>query len=131
MNHDEQTLIGGDSGKEKLPVKRKKPPMLPNQSTNTYIFCLVKKHVRFCLYWIFLTSLFFLENFITHHSFYIILDAINGGTLWGMAITKAVSTNDKLVYCIVVFLFDFISGVQQVVPQSVKLGEIHSQVGDL
>lgn len=47
----------------------------------------------------------------THHAFYIIPDAIDGGTLRGVAIAKAVSTYDKLIYGVVVFFFDFSSGV--------------------
>lgn len=67
----------------------------------------------------------------TNHAFYIIPDAIDWGALWGVAIAKTVSTYDKLIYGIVVFFFDFSSGVQQVVSQCVKFGEVHSQVGDL
>lgn len=48
-----------------------------------------------------------------------------------MAVAEAVPTYDKLIYCIVVFFLDFSSGVQQIVSQRVKLGEVHSQVGDL
>lgn len=54
-------------------------------------------------------------SLITHHSFYIIPDAIDRGALRSVAIAKAVSTYDKLIYGIVILFFDFSSGVQQVV----------------
>lgn len=72
-----------------------------------------------------------MRAYYTHHSLYIIPDAIDGGALRGVAIAKAVSTYHKLIYGVVVFFFDFSSGVQQVVSQCVKFGEVHSQVGDL
>lgn len=68
---------------------------------------------------------------MTNHSFYVVRDAIDGGALGGVAIAKAVSTNDQLVHCVVVLLLDFCSRVQEVVSQRVELGEVHSQVGDL
>lgn len=91
------------------------------------VCCLVKSNVFF------LISLFWswFHSCVAHHSFYIIPDASYGGALGGVAIAEAVSADDELIHGVVVLLFDFSSGVQQVVSQRVKFSEIHSQVGDL
>lgn len=67
----------------------------------------------------------------SHHSFNVVPDAVDGGALGGVTVAEAVSTHHELIHGVVVLLFDLRSGVQQVVPQRVELGEVHSQVRDL
>lgn len=67
---------------------------------------------------------------LAHHAL-LILDPIDGGTLGGVAIAEAVAADDQLVHGVVVLLLDLHAGVQQVISQSVQLGEVHAQVSDL
>lgn len=48
-----------------------------------------------------------------------------------MAIAKAVAPDNQLIYGIVIFLFDLSPWVQQVITQSVQLGEVQTEISDL
>lgn len=47
-----------------------------------------------------------------------------------MSVTEAASSDHQLVDGVVIFLQDVEASIQQVVSQSVELGEIDPQVGD-
>lgn len=51
-------------------------------------------------------------GFATHHSIYIISDAIDGSTLRGVAIAEAVATHNQLIDSIIILFFNFWSGVK-------------------
>jgi hypothetical protein len=58
------------------------------------------------------------------------LSSFDWGTFVCVAVAETVSSNDHLVQGVVVFVFDVISGIQQVISQSVQLGKVDSEVGD-
>ena len=54
----------------------------------------------------------------TYHSFYFFIDSIHRGTLAGVAIAEAVSSNHHIVNRVIILFSDFHSGIQKVISQS-------------
>jgi len=48
-----------------------------------------------------------------------------------VTVTEAVATDDELLQCVVILVLDVFARVQQVVAQSVELGEVKTKIGDL
>lgn len=68
---------------------------------------------------------------LTHHSIRVHLDVTDGGAFGGVAIAEAVTAHHQLIHSVVILLFDLQPGIQEIVSQRVKPGEVDPQVGDL
>lgn len=77
------------------------------------------------------TSVMLADTGAVHHALGMGRCPRGWGALRGMPVAEAVAADDKLVEGIVVFFPDFPPWVEQVVSQSVKPSEVHSEVGDL
>ena len=87
-------------------------------------FCLFPHHpwLQYFFTWFF--------SPLAHHAVVPGVDPWHGGALWGVSVAEAAPSDRQLVEGIVIFLQDVEAPVQQVVSQSVQLGEVDTQVGD-
>lgn len=65
-----------------------------------------------------------------HHVVLPDVDPWHWGALWGVSVTEAAPSDHQLIDGVVIFLQDVEASIQQVVSQSVELGEVDPQVGD-
>lgn len=65
-----------------------------------------------------------------HHVVLPGVDPWHWGALWGVSVTEAAASDHQLIDGVVIFLQDVEASIQQVVSQSVELGEVDPQVGD-
>lgn len=97
-------------------------------------YCILNQLDKFllllCLNFFLVLQHMWLQTPLAHHAVLPGVDPWHWSALWGVSVAEAAPSDHQLVDGVVIFLQDVKASVQQVVSQSVELGEVDTQVGD-